>query len=153
MSKSRFRDPSEQGFLRFSELGSPDYIVKTAIFFVWVFLMISVHGNTLYAIAIHKNRSITPFLTLWSHFGNGTKTYSAFYNYWERVIYCVHCSMQFLHISECRVWCAVCTVCSIQCAVSIVCSIQCAVCIVSSVLQCAVYIVCSVQYAYNQLLH
>ena len=61
MSKSRFRDPSEQGFLRFSELGSPDYIVKTTIFSVWVFLMVSVHGNTLYAIAIHKNRSITPF--------------------------------------------------------------------------------------------
>ena len=73
MSKSRFRDPSEQGFLRFSELGSPDYIVKSAIFSVWVFLMISVHGNTLYAIAIHKNRSITPFLTLWSHFENRTK--------------------------------------------------------------------------------
>ena len=73
MSKSRFRDPSEQGFLRFSELGSPDYIVKTAIFSVWVFLMISVHGNTLYAIAIHKNRSLTPFLTLWSHFENWTK--------------------------------------------------------------------------------
>ena len=36
--------------------------------------MISVHGNTLYAIAIHKNRSITPFLTLWSHFENRTKT-------------------------------------------------------------------------------
>ena len=35
--------------------------------------MISVHGNTLYAIAIHKNRSITPFLTLWSHFENRTK--------------------------------------------------------------------------------
>ena len=61
ISKSRFRDPSEQGFLRFSELGSPDYIVKTTIFSVWVFLMVSVHGNTLYAIAIHKNRSITPF--------------------------------------------------------------------------------------------
>ena len=73
MSKSRFRDPSKQGFLRFSELGSPDYIVKSAIFSVWVFLMISVHGNTLYAIAIHKNRSITPFLTLWSHFENRTK--------------------------------------------------------------------------------
>ena len=73
MSKSRFRDPSEQGFLRFSELGSPDYIVKSAIFSVWVFLMISVHGNTLYAIAIHKNRSITPFLTTWSHFENRTK--------------------------------------------------------------------------------
>ena len=73
ISKSRFRDPSEQGFLRFSELGSPDYIVKSAIFSVWVFLMISVHGNTLYAIAIHKNRSITPFLTLWSHFENRTK--------------------------------------------------------------------------------
>ena len=73
MSKSRFRDPSEQGFLRFSELGSPDYIVKTTIFSVWVFLMVSVHGNTLYAIAIHKNRSITPFLTLWSHFENRTK--------------------------------------------------------------------------------
>ena len=73
MSKSRFRDPSEQGFLRFSELGSPDYIVKTTIFSVWVFLLVSVHGNTLYAIAIHKNRSITPFLTLWSHFENWTK--------------------------------------------------------------------------------
>ena len=73
MSKSRFRDPSEQGFLRFSELGSPDYIVETAIFSVWVFLMISVHGNTLYAIAIHKNMFITPFLTLWSHFENQTK--------------------------------------------------------------------------------
>ena len=73
MSKSRFRDPSEQGFLRFSELGSPDYIVKSAIFSVWVFLMISVHGNTLYAIAIHKNRSITSFLTRWSHFENRTK--------------------------------------------------------------------------------
>ena len=35
--------------------------------------MISVHGNTLYAIAIHKNRSITPFLTLRSHFENRTK--------------------------------------------------------------------------------
>ena len=34
ISKSRFRDPSEQGFLRFSELGSPDYIVKTTIFSV-----------------------------------------------------------------------------------------------------------------------
>ena len=73
ISKLRFRDPSEQGFLRFSELGSPDYIVKTTIFSVWVFLMVSVHGNTLYAIAIHKNRSITPFLTLWSHFENRTK--------------------------------------------------------------------------------
>ena len=35
--------------------------------------MISAHGNTLYAIAIQKNRSITPFLTLWSHFENRTK--------------------------------------------------------------------------------
>jgi len=31
------------------------------------------HENTLYAIAIHKNRFITPFLILWSHFENRTK--------------------------------------------------------------------------------
>ena len=35
--------------------------------------MISMHENTLYAIAIHKNRFKTPFLTLWSHFENQTK--------------------------------------------------------------------------------
>ena len=94
MSKSRFRDPSEQGFLRFSELGSPDYIVKSAIFSVWVFLMISVHGNTLYAIAIHKNRSITPFLTLWSHFENRTKKTLSILQLLRSVIYnsAVHCS-------------------------------------------------------------
>ena len=43
------------------------------IFFSNFFPMISMHENTLYAIAIHKNRSITPFLTLWSHFENRTK--------------------------------------------------------------------------------
>ena len=35
--------------------------------------MISMHENTLYAIAIHKNRFKTPFLTLWSHFENQAK--------------------------------------------------------------------------------
>ena len=35
--------------------------------------MVSVHGNTLYAIATHKNGIITPFLTLWSHFENRTQ--------------------------------------------------------------------------------
>ena len=51
---------------------SPDYIVKSAIFKVWVFLAISMHEITLYAIDIHKNRFITPFLTLKNHFGKRT---------------------------------------------------------------------------------
>ena len=37
-----------------------------------MFLAISMHEITLYAIDIHKNRFITPFLTLKNHFGKRT---------------------------------------------------------------------------------
>ena len=40
---------------------SPDYMVKSAIFKVWVISATSMHEITLYAIDMHKNRVITIF--------------------------------------------------------------------------------------------
>ena len=56
MSKSRLiSNPTFGLFFMIFDLGSPDYIAKSAIFNFW-------HEITLYAIDIDKIRSITPFL-------------------------------------------------------------------------------------------
>ena len=68
-------------YLVISEVGSPDYIAKSAIFKIWVFWVISMHYITLFVIDIHNIRWLYPFYhsmtTLkFGGFGFGTETIS-----------------------------------------------------------------------------
>ena len=59
-------DPLFGLLLMISEVGSPDYIAKSAIFNIWVFWVISMHYITLYVRDIHNIRPLEPFFTtLW----------------------------------------------------------------------------------------
>ena len=61
LSKLRLSDPTFGLFLVISELGSPDYIAKSVIFTILVFLANVWHEITLYAIDIDRKRSTTFF--------------------------------------------------------------------------------------------
>ena len=62
ISNVNFRDPSEEGFFRISELGTQDYKVKSAIFAVWVFLMNFCRLDILYDMFIKQDI----FCTIWN---------------------------------------------------------------------------------------
>ena len=65
--------------------------------------MISMHENTLYAIAIHKKRFIKPFLILWSHFENRTKNLLSILQLLRTChIYNINNIFNFCHISTSR---------------------------------------------------
>ena len=69
LSKSRLSDRLFFWlFLVISEVGSPDYIAKSAIFKIWAFWVISMHFITLFVIEIDNIRCLGPFLPLYDHF-------------------------------------------------------------------------------------
>ena len=51
-----------------SEVGSPDYIAKSAFFKIWVFWVISMHYITLFVIDLDNIRCWELFLPLYDHF-------------------------------------------------------------------------------------
>ena len=55
-------------FLVISEVRSPDYKAKSAIFKIWVFWVISMYYITLCDIDMHNVRCLEPFLLLYDHF-------------------------------------------------------------------------------------
>ena len=68
LSKSQLSDPLFGLLLMISEVGSPDYIAKSAIFNIWVFWVISMHYITLFVIIdIHNVRTFfTTLSPLWN---------------------------------------------------------------------------------------
>ena len=64
LSKSRLSDPFFWPFLVISEVGSPDFIMKSAVVVFGVFPLIFLHEITLSAIYIHNIGCSEPFLPL-----------------------------------------------------------------------------------------